>query len=189
MNKMTWLKIFGGFLLYGLLYLIRDSTFVQKRVVNTVLQLSVVYPKSKSLSIAEPLVKIDSLDAFSPNDIEIKRTDLYYQIPIIVEVFKEKSDDFMIDQVDMIVINKMGVEVLVVDFSKGSMKKGRTLFLELTRLRTQIIQHTNTYIYVAMFIYFVGGVLTDSTLKDFLREFLKKVVNENENTPRKKKKK
>ena len=109
------ISIVLGIILYLSLYYLRDSKLVQRFVIKRVLEVAAVYPKTRSLKLAPPLLKISKLDDFDKENIEIRRTDLYNQLPPIIEILKEYPNDFMIDQIDWIVINKMGVEVLIVE--------------------------------------------------------------------------
>jgi len=112
--------------------------FIANLLGKEILKLSVVYPKTETFKElkSKPLCKIkyDSTNEKilyeQLKNINLQISGINTSVELVLRSLMSNKQEFFIDQIDTIVISKMGIEV--VEVSMGERGFNRSLFLELT---------------------------------------------------------
>ena len=145
------------------LYLLSNQTLLHKipflgsidrMLQKHVVKVSAVYPKTKSFPWIEENPQknclkfiqsdamtfvTDNLDQF--DCVELTIPGVSHEIKHVLNVLKKNNKEFFVDQIDYIVISKMGVEMVIIELRKPKkpFTSSRSLFIELTGYRSQFL--------------------------------------------------
>lgn len=142
-----------GIILYFVLFQFKDLRVIQSLLLKRALKGAVTYPRTEILKLAKPLLNLTDLSEFDKENIEIKRDTSLYQLPSIIDILGQNMNDFMLNQVDMIIISRWGMEVLIINMKTS--REGRSLIIDLDMVKTNYNSYIHTGIWCILTVCFI----------------------------------
>lgn len=142
---------FGTFLFLRILEGRFGWSLLKKKIFCSLIQSHCVYPMTSTCKEKDSIAlfrvnaeDVPSWDSSSSdlsklinwNDLALAASGVHREAKPIIDIISSNADEFFINQVDFLILSKMGMEVIIVYL--GHRGKNRSLFLELTGIRNNV---------------------------------------------------
>ena len=105
-----------------------------------------IYPKTETFKekVSKALYEGDDVNNVNWQDINLRISGIKDEVKPLVDIMRQYGSDFFLDQIDYLVISKMGVEIIKITNKPNRIHPGQTnsidrsLFLEITQARANI---------------------------------------------------
>lgn len=150
MNK--FIVLFGVVVLWTFFQMIKDTRVVKQILLKRVMSNVAEYPKTVDLDLSRSYYNASSIKDFDTNNIEVQRIPMFYNMHDVLKTLELGKDDFMIDQVDYIVLKRLNPCFVIESLTKD----GRSLLIDLEGMKHEHRTHTG---FVDIFSLILGMVL------------------------------
>jgi hypothetical protein len=163
-------------------WLIPKLDLLKKKIVLKVLRLSAQWPKSAKFKelASEPMLKLSDikrnlnvsdqkqlLDNIF-DDIELAISGVNHEGKLIIVTIFDNDNDFLLKDLDFIVLSKMGTVILVIEFELRNPVKinSRSLFIEITSYRSYWM---NASMGLSGLIFGIGMIILTYVDREFIQ--------------------